>query len=65
MNHQVKIIDYCVVSARLGMFSIGTLSEVVREAMAKGWVPLGGVAYGAGELYQAMVKYEQPADGTK
>jgi len=51
----VKIVDYMVVdNSNLSYFQ-----AAIREAIADGWQPLGGVSVRT-HYYQAMVKYETP-----
>jgi len=48
------IVNYFVVTNR----RIDKLEEKVKELLAKGWQPLGGISAGVDGAYQAMVLYK-------
>ncbi len=50
-----KVIDYIVLTRG----SIYLLPEEVLLWVARGYTPIGGVAYSTSGCYQAMVKYEK------
>jgi hypothetical protein len=50
-----KVIDYIVLTRG----SIYLLPEEVLLWVARGYTPIGGVAYSTSGCYQAMVKYEE------
>ena len=62
----MKIInDYLILQSgpSVGSLPKVRLAEKVKELIAKGWEPLGGVCpYGGMQLLQAMVKYENKED---
>jgi hypothetical protein len=55
-----KVIDYAVVRS-VGGF--GMLADLVKQAIANGWEPIGGpVIENNGEVFQAMVYYAPEED---
>lgn len=50
----MKAKDYQIVTTS---HYTGDLANRVRDAIAQGWQPIGGVSHADGVLMQAMVKY--------
>lgn len=54
----MKAINYKILRYSLN----DSLERAVRDHLAEGWQPLGGIAIDSFSMLQAMVKYEAPCE---